>query len=107
MARTASRSADVPMSFPAFSIPTNGSPLVTDPGDDNIDQLIADHVSRLGGDSADDRHDVASAPHETSARAPVLAASARSRAVSNSVNLEFLDDVFLDQAFVDAVTVAI
>ena len=84
-----------------------GLPLVTDPGNDNLDRLIADHVSHHGSDSADDRPDVASAAHETSAKDTVLVAPARSRTVSTSVNLEFLDEAFLDQAFVDKVTFAI
>ena len=101
------RSATAQSSQPVLSSPSMGLPLVTDPGNDNLDRLIADHVSHHGSDSADDRPDVASAAHETSAKDTVLVAPARSRTVSTSVNLEFLDEAFLDQAFVDAVTVAI
>ena len=101
------RSATVQSSLPVLSPQLRGLPLVADPGNDNIDRLIADHVSHHGSDSAVDRPDNVPTPHETSARDTVLAAPARSRTVSTSVNLEFLDEAFLDQAFVDKVTFAI
>jgi hypothetical protein len=88
-------------------VPSMSFPLVAEPGNDNINRLFADQVSRHGSGSAVDRPDVALTPHETSGRDTDPAGPAGSRTISTSVNLEFLDEAFLDQTFVDAVTVAI
>jgi hypothetical protein len=101
------RSATAQSTLPALSTPSLGLPLVTNPGNGNLDRLIADLVRHHGSDSAEDLPGIASAAPEASARDTVLAAPARCRTVSTSVPLGFLDEAFLDQTFVDAVTVAI
>jgi hypothetical protein len=112
--RTTSRSADVPVSIPAMSIPANGFPLVTDPdrltgrGTGHVDRLVADLASRHDSSLPVGRPDGEPVSRETVARAAALSPTATTRAVSKNVlNFDALDEAFLDQAFVDTVTVAI